>query len=643
MSKRYVLDDELFEKCLKSAEEGYHIAEGSLELLKSTMEKYREGLKKEAASYDQDKNSKIAAKDDIDKMLLELKVFAEDRIKKIQDDIAIRKKDMSTFSITLFGRTMAGKSTLMEILTNGDGSSIGKGTMRTTQDVREYSWNGLKIVDVPGAGAFEGEDDERKAYAAAAKSDLIIFLLTDDKPDRAEADCLEKVRKMGKSVIGLLNVKVSEFRRKRDDSGNIVEATMAPERWVKKIKERLASDDVKATIKQFYELGEKREQDWSDIEFIQVHLKCEYAAQKESNKSIASLYQACSNFNEVKKHITDYVNAKGEISRFKTFFDIVETPVYELLNSFEDNKNRMEAHFKNTEHLIQQIKNNKKLFLDQLENGSNIVIKNIKSKLDADFIEIEQKNYESDREELKRLISRKIDKINIEENFKKYIYRNNQKFNNILKKLETDFKKATRDIGTINKDIDVGNGGGIFDYSKVFLVLKTAVMVSGWFGKTNPWVSIGNLFALRLIDVVQEFIPSKEEQIKERKASLKKELDGISAQFISEVEQKLKLYYDECVKHWDRCIKFVRINGAVINSAHEEQENFYNNVRKILDELNLILVNKIITNIKIPVNKIDRQIGSQLTIYTNSNVNVPDDVVVKLRSYMQEKVIIKQI
>lgn len=92
MSKRYVLDDELFEKCLKSAEEGYHIAEGSLELLKSTMEKYREGLKKEAASYDQDKNSKIAAKDDIDKMLLELKVFAEDRIKKFKMILLFVKK-----------------------------------------------------------------------------------------------------------------------------------------------------------------------------------------------------------------------------------------------------------------------------------------------------------------------------------------------------------------------------------------------------------------------------------------------------------------------------------------------------------------------------------------------------------------------
>ena len=43
-----------------------------------------------------------------------------------------------TFAITLFGRTTAGKSTLMTILTHGDGSQIGNGSQRTTRDVRTY-------------------------------------------------------------------------------------------------------------------------------------------------------------------------------------------------------------------------------------------------------------------------------------------------------------------------------------------------------------------------------------------------------------------------------------------------------------------------------------------------------------------------
>ena len=45
-----------------------------------------------------------------------------------------------TINITLFGRTMAGKSTLMEILMHGNGDSMGKGAQRTTLYVREYKY-----------------------------------------------------------------------------------------------------------------------------------------------------------------------------------------------------------------------------------------------------------------------------------------------------------------------------------------------------------------------------------------------------------------------------------------------------------------------------------------------------------------------
>lgn len=41
-----------------------------------------------------------------------------------KDDLETLHSNMSKFSITLFGRTMAGKSTLMEVLTEGDGNTI---------------------------------------------------------------------------------------------------------------------------------------------------------------------------------------------------------------------------------------------------------------------------------------------------------------------------------------------------------------------------------------------------------------------------------------------------------------------------------------------------------------------------------------
>ena len=88
------------------------------------------------------------------------------------------RQRMGTFNITLFGQTMSWKSTLMEILANGEGKSIGRGAQRTTQDVREYHWNGMKVTGVPGVAAFGGNVDEDVAYGAANQADLILFLIT---------------------------------------------------------------------------------------------------------------------------------------------------------------------------------------------------------------------------------------------------------------------------------------------------------------------------------------------------------------------------------------------------------------------------------------------------------------------------------
>ena len=124
-------------------------------------------------------------------------------------EIVDNRDRLGTFNITLFGRTMTGKSTLKEILTAGDGSSIGKGQQRTTRDVREYEWNGMKIIDVPGVAAFGGEDDENTAFEEARKADLILFLIIDDAPQEAEAEHLARLRTLGVPVLGICNVKAA--------------------------------------------------------------------------------------------------------------------------------------------------------------------------------------------------------------------------------------------------------------------------------------------------------------------------------------------------------------------------------------------------------------------------------------------------
>ena len=143
-------------QCRRAASKGYLVAKKNLDGVKMDINQVSTDLTQSMANLD---NGRVRTADVIGQLQKQLKQVILD-LYTLQDrsrDLLEEKRAQSDkFSIALFGRTMAGKSTLMEILTNGDGLSIGKGGQRTTRDVRSYDWEGLKVTDVPGIAAFEG-------------------------------------------------------------------------------------------------------------------------------------------------------------------------------------------------------------------------------------------------------------------------------------------------------------------------------------------------------------------------------------------------------------------------------------------------------------------------------------------------------
>ena len=132
----------------------------------------------------------------------------EEEHERLRREVERKAQKLDTFNLTLFGRTMSGKSTLMEILTKGDGESIGNGAQRTTRDVRSYEWQGLTVTDVPGVAAFDGDGDDQIAHNATTDADLVLFMITDDDPQGSEAEHLARLRIMGRTVLGVRNVKL---------------------------------------------------------------------------------------------------------------------------------------------------------------------------------------------------------------------------------------------------------------------------------------------------------------------------------------------------------------------------------------------------------------------------------------------------
>ena len=236
-------------------------------------------------------------------------------VSRVEDNLRTLKKKMADFTIVLYGRTMAGKSTLMEILRHGDGSSIGKGAQRTTRDVRAYTWEGLKIFDVPGTCLFGGAGDDKIAFEAAKDADIALFLLTDDAPQPSEAQRLAELKKLGKPVLGIVNVKQvlnpdrASAKRKMD-----------LRQLEKKIHDQSRLEEI---VRQFKEFSRGKGYNFEDVPFVYSHLQSAFFSQREND---ASLYEL-SNFAAVENFILDKVQSDGPFIRIKTFVDPVARPM----------------------------------------------------------------------------------------------------------------------------------------------------------------------------------------------------------------------------------------------------------------------------------------------------------------------------
>ena len=304
---------EALEKCSAYAERGYRLAKAGYDELHDAV--LEEEGKLQEAKYEQKQSGRIDYGDTLDAQLQELRA-SQALEAELRRDLQSLRERQKEFSVVVFGRTMAGKSTLMEILRHGDGASIGKGNQRTTRDVRDYRWQGMKITDVPGICAVDGRADEELAMEAAKAADLILFFVSDDAPQEEEAAKLAELRKLGKSVLGLVNVKAEINPNRRALALRV-------------IRDRLSeTENLDAICAQFREYGIKKyQQNWEGIPFVYTHLLAAFLGQK-SQLNDAELYEA-SNFAAVEEYILEKVQRDGAFLRIKTFVDCAVNPMQE--------------------------------------------------------------------------------------------------------------------------------------------------------------------------------------------------------------------------------------------------------------------------------------------------------------------------
>ncbi|MEU6484864.1 GTPase [Streptomyces sp. NPDC046887] len=150
-------------------------------------------------------------------LLAEERALRERQVTALKELAGSRLEAMETFNVVLFGRTGAGKSTLVEALTGGDGARISTGDIDYTTTVDAFGWEGLRVYDTPGTNGWRAGGANRHLEEAARQAVLVadVVLLCFDTLHQLAGEfdkVAEWVLAYGKPAVAVLNVRARNWR-----------------------------------------------------------------------------------------------------------------------------------------------------------------------------------------------------------------------------------------------------------------------------------------------------------------------------------------------------------------------------------------------------------------------------------------------
>ena len=627
--------ENILKQCKRSATNGYKIASQQADIFSNTL---MDAVNKIQSTIDEFNTSPMydsEATAVLEHQLLDIRDSFNKLSESLNDDLIKLHRSLSKFSITLFGRTMAGKSTLMEILTEGDGRSIGTGSQRTTKDVRTYTWNNLEITDVPGIGAFEGQQDESKAFEAAKKADLILFLLTDDAPQAAEAECFCRIKEMGKPILCIMNVKA-------EINENDLEMSL----W--DVEDRFDLDRLNAIKNEFLAYDTKFGQEWQRIPFVYVHLQAAFFSQRLTNKNLADEFRKISGIDYLKKRIVDQIREKGEFYRTKNFIDVVSKPALEseetllkqsLLNSAQGrtilSKRRKLSDWKD------------KFYRDGLKQVDS-AITGIRSQLYSEIAAFAEDHF--DDEHADKAWDTLLKRLGITDRCQALLERFESQVNDNIREISREITNELKIVSLFTDDKDL-RMHRIIDGKKVWnwgsLIISTGLSIGTGISYlvgaalTGPlgWAAI----AATTIGIIGDwFFKSRDKQEYEARRRLEENLKKNVEKTCNTLESQMRKNFDRLIE--ERINKLLRemdrMNSVIFKLSDTQKELAWKINNRLL-ELNKQIVTEAIKFIGAEglewwIFEVARIPGDTVLLQLNDGKKFPEDNKIQLQRLMSE-------
>ncbi|AQW23335.1 TPA: GTPase [Clostridium perfringens] len=635
--EKFDLEDVL-KKCKKSASNGYDIASKHEKLLNKTLNNAKKQIEDTKNDFNKTNCCISDATKSLETQLNDIKISFDSLSKKLSNDLEKNRKNLSDFSITLFGRTMAGKSTLMEILTNGEGKSIGLGAQRTTRDVRKYRWNNLEITDVPGIGAFEGQEDEEIAFEAAKSADLILFLITDDAPQAIEAECFARIVSLGKPIICIMNVKATVSENK------------SIKLMMRDISKRFDRERLDSIKDQFLSYSKQMGQEWGYIPFVYVHLKAAFLSQHIDDKEKSHGLYEISQISYLKKKIVEQVINKGQFYRIKTFIDLISNP---MMNSIDTLLNQSLINSTQGRTILSKkrnLENWKDKFYRDSRQQIKSLIKNINSQLKSEialFAEEHFSDEHADKAWNKILKEKRID-TKCKDLLDNLETQCNDRIKELSREIENELKFssyiASDSSLKMNKIIDKKR---LWDWTTTILGggLSIGAGIAFLAGATlfTPlgWAALG----VSIIGIVGSFLfKSRDKKENEARIKLENNLNKNVENICDSLQKEMLANLDKLVNK--RIVLLTkeldRINSVIFRLADTQKELAWK-INSNLVQLNIQIVTEAIhligaQGLEFHINSVARIPGVSTLIMLDDGKRFPDDISKNLYLLMSEKI-----
>ena len=545
-----------------------------------------------------DKNTYDEVVEIVEGLLNTIKMDVSNKILNYNEELYKKQNAINNYTISLIGRTKAGKSTLHTVLTGEGKECIGVGMQRTTKFNRVYQWKSIRIIDTPGIGGAEenGRIDEEIANSVVGESDLICFITSDDTIHQDTLEMIEKLLARNKPIIILLNHK-ENIRNARFD-----EFIKKPNRW----KE---GDKIEGYINRINQYLDKKGYK-DEVEIYSVFLLAALMSKEDNYSQYSELLYKSSNIEEFTNSIQDNILRSGKISRSKTILNDTSYLFDECSLTFENQINILKTQIEKLKNSKSTIENTLKTYSeDYKKQVIQIVQYKFNKLIEQDSIRFAEENYKNDEQRIQSNWNQFILDIRFMEELNNEIKKASLEYNLNISQLVNDLYE---DISYAFKGISMDSSFNInseFSFKNIGAIISSIVGLIGSFFVSGPLgciLTIGSALG----GILSNLFKSKEEKRRESINNFHKQLK------IKLEEQREKYYQD--------------INDQICANTESIQNHIYKSLNNLIDGFNKILKESIQIHNKVNIenDKINKMYAWRIIEFLEDNygdLNIKQD------------------